>query len=72
MLVDVDTLLQIDQHGHCRHEGERRVQDDAKDVQLWRERRGNYNKLAVLKFELRSWTPTHPGCSPEAEPRWDL
>lgn len=45
MLVDVDTLLQIDQHGHCCHEGKCRVQDDAKDVQLWRERRGNYNKF---------------------------
>ena len=38
-LVDVDTLLHEDQHGHCRHEGQHRVQDDAKYVQLWRERR---------------------------------
>lgn len=37
--IDVDTLLDEDQHGHGRHEGEHRVQDDAKDVQVWRERR---------------------------------
>lgn len=37
--VDVDTLLYEDEHGDRRHEGEHRVQDDAKDVQLWREGR---------------------------------
>lgn len=34
-LVDVDALLEEDEHGHGRHEGEHRVQGDAEDVQLW-------------------------------------
>lgn len=34
LLVDVDTLLQVDEHGHERHEGEHGVQDEAEDVQI--------------------------------------
>lgn len=41
LLVDVDTFLQVDQHGHERHEGEHRVQDEAKDVQICEEGTGN-------------------------------
>lgn len=36
--VDVDTFLYEDKHGHRCHESEYGVQDDAKDIQLWRER----------------------------------
>lgn len=36
--IDVDTLLNEEQHGHGCHEGEDGVQDDTKDIQLWREK----------------------------------
>lgn len=38
LLVDVDAFLQVDQHGRQRHEGEHRVEDEAEDVQICRER----------------------------------
>lgn len=37
LLVDVDAFLQVDEHGHERHEGEHRVEDKAEDVQTYRE-----------------------------------
>lgn len=36
LLVDVDAFLQVDEHGHERHEGEHRVEDEAEDVQSCR------------------------------------
>lgn len=38
LLVDVDTFFQVDKHGHERHEGQHRVEDEAEDVQICRER----------------------------------
>lgn len=39
--IDVNTLLKIYKHGYQGHEGEEGVQQDAKLVQLWKERQTN-------------------------------
>lgn len=50
LLVDVDALLQEDQHGNGSHEGEHRVQDEAKHVKPWKWKQNRWDKL-----ESSSW-----------------
>lgn len=59
--VDVDTLLDEDQHGHRRHEGEDGVEDDAKDVQVWRQRKGNDVRLSSLQISAGTLDPKVDG-----------
>lgn len=56
LLVDVDALLQEDQHGRRSHEGEHRVQDEAKHVQLWKWQQKKMRRVIILEWSTQRQT----------------
>lgn len=68
LLVDVDALLQEDQHGRRSHEGEHRVQDEAKHVQLWKWQQKKMRRVIILEWSTQrqkkggGWHLIHSFC----------